>query len=89
MLKDILVLVLIGVIGWFAYTLLESPIKQFLGLEDPATVRLPAGQFKCDHRIYCAQMTSCEEARYFLSHCSLQEIDADVSPIACEKRWCK
>lgn len=89
MFKDLLVLVLIGVIGWFAYMLFESPVKRFLGLEDPATAHLLPAQFKCDRRVYCSQMTSCEEARYFLNHCSLQEIDADVSPISCEKRWCK
>jgi Excalibur calcium-binding domain len=89
MAKDLLILVLIGVVGWYGYTLFEGRIKQILGLAPPATVRMLPERFTCDGRIYCSQMTSCEEARFFLSYCPSTKLDSDGEGIPCEKRWCK
>jgi hypothetical protein len=47
------------------------------------------GQFKCDGRKYCSQMTSCEEATFFLKNCPGVEMDGDNDGIPCEKQWCK
>jgi len=85
--KDLIVLVLLGVAGWYGYTHYEGRIKQFLGFAPPATVRILPEQFACDRRIYCSQMTSCEEARFFLRNCPGTMLDGDGIP--CEKRWCK
>jgi hypothetical protein len=89
MTKDLIILLLIGVAGWYGYTHLEGPVKRILGLAPPATVRILPEQFACDGRIYCSQMTSCEEARFFLGHCPNTRLDGDGAGIPCEKRWCK
>jgi hypothetical protein len=89
MAKDLFILALIGVAGWYGYTCFEGRIKQILGLAPPAVVRVLPEQFTCDGRVYCSQMTSCEEARFFLSHCSQTKLDGDGAGIPCEKRWCK
>lgn len=48
-----------------------------------------AGQsFSCDGRTHCAQMTSCEEARYVLSHCPGTQMDGDGDGEPCEQQWC-
>lgn len=47
-----------------------------------------ASKFSCDGRIYCQQMTSCEEARYFLQHCPGVRMDGDHDGIPCEDALC-
>ena len=54
--------------------------------EVPASVKRPV--FQCDGRKYCQQMTSCEEAKYFLSHCPGVKMDGDRDGIPCEEQWC-
>ncbi len=90
MLKDLLILALIGAAAWFGYTHFEGRIRQALGFAPPARVQIPPEQFACDARIYCSQMTSCEEARYFVRYCpNGARLDRDDSGPSCEKRWCK
>ena len=45
--------------------------------------------FKCDGRTHCSQMTSCEEATFFLKNCPNVKMDGDGNGIPCEKQWCK
>jgi hypothetical protein len=42
----------------------------------------------CDGRTYCSQMTSCEEATYFINHCPNTKMDGDHDGVPCEKQWC-
>lgn len=45
--------------------------------------------FQCDGRTRCPQMTSCEEAMFFLKNCPNVEMDGGKSDgIPCEKQWC-
>jgi hypothetical protein len=44
--------------------------------------------FKCDGRIYCSQMTSCAEAKFFLENCPGVKMDGDNNGIPCERQWC-
>ena len=44
--------------------------------------------FVCDGRVLCSQMTSCEEATYFLGHCLGTKMDGDRDGIPCEDQWC-
>jgi hypothetical protein len=46
-------------------------------------------QFKCDGRMYCSQMTSCDEAKFFLENCPDVKMDGDDDGIPCEQQWCK
>lgn len=45
--------------------------------------------FKCDGRTHCSQMTSCEEATFFLKNCPDVKMDGNNDGIPCEKQWCK
>jgi cold shock CspA family protein len=56
-----------------------------------ATIReLPASRpaYQCDGRIHCSQMTSCDEARFFLNTCPGTQMDGDGDGIPCEQQWC-
>ena len=54
------------------------------------TLPAPAAssRFHCDGRRYCSQMTSCEEAKYFLDHCPTVKMDGDGDGVPCEDQWC-
>lgn len=83
-------------IGWFVWW--QSPA------EGPAVTlpRTPAPRvesapptgkplFRCDARTQCEQMTSCEEAMFFLKNCPTQKLnlDQDKDGIPCEIQWCQ
>lgn len=44
--------------------------------------------YECDGRQYCSQMTSCDEASWFLVNCPDMKMDGDNDGIPCEKQWC-
>ncbi len=48
-----------------------------------------APRFQCDGRTRCSQMTSCDEARYFLRNCPGVEMDGDNDGVPCESHWCE
>lgn len=54
----------------------------------PARVAEAQG-FRCDGRTHCAQMRSCAEATYFLTHCPGVAMDGNGDGIPCERQWCR
>lgn len=46
-------------------------------------------QYRCDGRTHCSQMTSCEEATFFLRNCPGTKMDGDGDGVPCERQWCK
>ena len=63
-------------------------------LQGPATEKVTESKFKCDGRIYCSQMISCEEAEFFLENCPGVKLDGDRNGngegdgVPCERQWC-
>jgi len=49
----------------------------------------PKNSYRCDGRVYCSQMTSREEAEYFIKNCLNTKMDGDRDGIPCERdsRW--
>jgi endonuclease YncB( thermonuclease family) len=54
----------------------------------PAAVTVAAAGRRCDGRLYCSQMTSCEEATWFLKQCPGTKMDGDDDGVPCETQWC-
>jgi len=48
----------------------------------------PKSSYECDCRTHCSQMTSCEEATFFISHCPGTKMDGDNDGNPCEDQWC-
>ncbi len=48
----------------------------------------PEPEFQCDHRTFCKQMTSCDEAYYFLRNCPGNDMDGDGDGVPCEWEVC-
>ena len=40
--------------------------------------------FTCGSKRYCREMTSCEEAMFYLSECGLSRLDGDADGVPCE-----
>jgi hypothetical protein len=45
-------------------------------------------KFQCQGKRRCSEMTSCEEATFYLENCPGVEIDGDADGIPCESQWC-
>jgi hypothetical protein len=45
--------------------------------------------FTCDGRTRCAEMHSCEEAKFYLEHCPNTKMDGDQDGVPCESQWCQ
>lgn len=48
----------------------------------------PMAKYRCDGRTHCSQMTSCEEAKFFLDNCPGTMMDGDNDGTPCEQQWC-
>mgnify|MGYP002868724279 CR=1 FL=1 len=57
--------------------------------ETPGKENRRVPSFRCDGRTYCSQMTSCDEATFFLRNCPNVKMDGNNDGIPCEKQWCK
>ncbi|NOR22811.1 MAG: hypothetical protein GQ542_00190 [Desulforhopalus sp.] len=47
-----------------------------------------SANYTCRGKTHCSQMTSCEEARFYLRNCPATKIDGDGNGVPCEKQWC-
>jgi len=64
----------------------SKPIRRKI-LPKPKPPRLNK-TYHCDRRIYCSQMRSCEEAKFFIRNCRGTKMDGDGDGIPCERQWC-
>lgn len=55
---------------------------------EPLDSTSPQPEFRCDERKHCGEMTSCDEARYFLDNCSGVLMDGDDDGDPCERGPC-
>lgn len=90
--------IIIGGLSVYAYqraqqTQPEVLVHNYTPQQAPAPATLPAvesdnSRFRCDGRTYCSQMTSCEEATFFLKNCPGVKVDGEGDGVPCEKQWC-
>lgn len=45
-------------------------------------------RFKCSGKMYCSEMTSCAEAKFYLQNCPGTKMDGNNDGVPCEKQWC-
>lgn len=89
-------MVLLGVLGWFGHGWYQKQVAARAVAEQPvqsqpfATELPPASapRFQCDGRQHCSQMTSCQEAKFFLKNCPDTKMDGDGDGVPCEQQWC-
>jgi hypothetical protein len=98
--RKILLGVLLGGLGVAGWTHFQAPGRAVAAAGtdvgtpepdfEPEAEATPAGapSFSCDGRKYCSEMTSCDEASYFLANCPGAKMDGDGDGIPCEGQWC-
>ena len=52
-------------------------------------VEIAAPAFSCGGKVYCSEMTSCEEATFYIHNCPNTKMDGDNDGIPCEGQWCR
>jgi hypothetical protein len=100
--RKLITLVIVALLAWRGYEFyLQRGAKSEVPVaaqESPkhesavSLVKIPADalsvSYKCDGRVYCSKMTSCEEAKFFLQHCPGVKMDGDGDGVPCEQQWC-
>jgi len=87
--KIILVLVIMTIAVWVTvykrhFSRSGSPaIPQFSSNTQQASVR-----YTCTGKTHCSQMTSCEEAIFYIRNCPGTKMDGDGDGIPCERQHC-
>lgn len=83
-----MILVGLGIYGYSKFsdrtTLLSSAIVTTPNIQKTTS----SYSYQCDGRIYCSQMTSCAEAKFFLQNCPNVRMDSDNDGVPCEQQWC-
>lgn len=64
---------------------ITTPEQQKFVASEPISTPVP---YRCDGRKRCSQMTSCDEAKFFLNTCPGTQMDGDGDGIPCEQQWC-
>jgi cold shock CspA family protein len=93
--KLIPLLVLAGLFSIYSRFSAESPsplpaasFSQNEASSSYSAPQTPSVVRQCDGRQHCAQMTSCEEATWFLRNCPNMKMDGEGDGIPCEDQWC-
>lgn len=75
----------VGLGGYLIYGQIDTHLVQRInGTAPPA----PSANFRCDGRQHCSQMTSCDEATFFIKNCPDTKMDGDHDGVPCEEQWC-
>ena len=83
-----IILVIFILTGWLGNYIYYNniSISKIVSLESEKT--LNNNLFECDGRTYCSQMTSCQEATYFINNCPNTKMDGNNDGVPCESQWC-
>lgn len=85
----ITLLILMGFV--FYHNVIEK--NEFLGTTPSPIISFPLKQenkvnYSCNGKVYCSEMTSCEEAEFYQNYCPGTKMDGDGDGIPCERQWC-
>lgn len=88
-LASLVSLVLVAALGTYGYTNYTNRVhRRELSEAAPQATQTVSGQFRCDGRTHCSQMTSCREATFFINNCPGTRMDGNNDGTPCEQQWC-
>jgi predicted negative regulator of RcsB-dependent stress response len=99
--KNIIVILLLAAVGWIGWGKYKEHAKADRAAERAAReapVGLPSAAngaagsvsfITCDGRVSCNQMTSCEEAKFFVQNCPGMSPEGNREGTTCEQQWCR
>ena len=82
-------------LGFIGYQIYQFAAAKFTPKQPntPKAAPFPAisnaSKYRCDGRTYCSQMTSCEEATWFLRNCAGTKMDGNGDGVPCEQQLCR
>jgi hypothetical protein len=88
-LKNVFLLAaIVGAVAWYS-TKQETQdlVRPHDAQSEPLLVRR-SETFRCEGKTRCSQMSSCEEATFYLQHCPGTEMDGDRDGVPCESQHC-
>lgn len=83
--KSIIVLAII-IFAWLVYSDYDKKNKQ--GDYSFPEVQDTRSSFECLGKVHCSEMSSCDEAKYYLHNCPDTQLDPDGDGIPCESGLC-
>ena len=84
----LIIFIIGGLILYHNSTYFKSPSTTNYNSTQKETITSNSNSYSCSGKVYCSEMTSCEEARYYLVNCPGVKIDGDGDGIPCESQWC-
>ncbi len=86
--RSILIFLVIGA-AVFAFNRFSMSFTGSSGFDSiPKQIERYENDFKCQGKVYCSEMSSCEEAMFYLRNCPGTKMDGDHDGIPCESQWC-
>lgn len=73
---------------YFSYSEPNRPETLFLENMQSTEIKKAKNNFSCQGKTHCSQMTSCEEAKFYLENCPNQNTDGNGDGEPCESQWC-
>ena len=65
----------------------DGGISSVMSPSSPGT-SVKASQYSCSGKTHCSQMSSCEEAKFYIRNCPNTKMDGDGDGVPCESQWC-
>jgi len=94
-LSKVAVFILLVLVGYFLYSVFSkienapTQTKEKIIMTPKESQKLKSKNvFSCQGKVYCSQMTSCSEAKFYLNNCKGTKIDGNGDGVPCEKQWC-
>lgn len=75
------------IVGWLvsqSAPWISSSVESSFKLTDTAETT----RFRCEGKTRCTQMSSCEEATFYIRNCPDTQMDGDNDGVPCESQWC-
>lgn len=90
--RKLLFVVALLALGWYGNQLYSQRLADRMpaeaGRQPSRLLDSSSESFQCDGRTHCSQMTSCEEATFFIRNCPDTKMDGNNDGVPCERQWC-
>ena len=92
--RKVTYIILLGAFAGAVYWKFGTEIRKVSGVvESGSVVEVPVNEaskpaYQCEGKTHCSEMTSCEEARFYLRNCPGTQMDGDGDGVPCESQWC-
>ena len=80
----------IGFVAYVKYVKNSNPQRNTItsSISSYSIKQQNAESYSCLGKVYCSEMTSCDEAKFYQRTCPGTKMDGDGDNIPCESQWC-